>query len=51
MNAELAQYVYPKRKADEVADDQGALLVPPKLCRDSPHTQYGSARCERPRRT
>jgi hypothetical protein len=31
MNAELAQYVYPKRKAVEVAADQGAPLVPPKV--------------------
>ena len=30
MNAELAQYVYPKRKAVEVAADQGAPLVPSK---------------------
>jgi hypothetical protein len=31
MNAELAQYVYPKRKAVEVAADQGAPLVPSKV--------------------
>src|SRR6516162_2937971 len=31
MNAELAQYVYPKRKAVEVAADQGASLVPTKV--------------------
>jgi hypothetical protein len=31
MNAELAQYVYPKRKAVEVAGDQSAPLVPTKV--------------------
>ena len=31
MNAELAQYVYPKRKAVEVAGDQEAPLVVHKV--------------------
>ena len=31
MNAELTQYVYPKRKAVEVASDQGAPLVPHRV--------------------
>jgi hypothetical protein len=31
MNAELAQYVYPKRKAVEVAADQDAPLMPTKI--------------------
>ena len=31
MNAELAQYVHPKRKAVEVASDQGAPLVPHRV--------------------
>jgi hypothetical protein len=31
MNAELAQYVYPKRKAVEVAADQANPLVPSKV--------------------
>ena len=31
MNAELAQYVYPKRKAVEVAGDQEAPLVPSRV--------------------
>ena len=31
MNAELAQYVYPKRKAVEVASDKEALLVPHRV--------------------
>lgn len=31
MNAELAQYVYPKRKAGEVAGDQDAPFVPRRV--------------------
>src|SRR6516164_7321184 len=31
MNAELAQYVYPKRKAVEVAGDQANLHIPNKI--------------------
>jgi len=31
MNAEPAQYVYPKRKAAEVASDQGAPIVPSRV--------------------
>jgi hypothetical protein len=31
MNAELAQYVHPKRKAVEVASDQDAPLVPHRV--------------------
>jgi hypothetical protein len=31
VNAELAQYVYPKRKAVEVAGDQANLHIPNKI--------------------
>jgi hypothetical protein len=39
MNAELAQYVYPKRKAVEVAGDQDAQLVVHKVVLEAPHSR------------